>query len=293
VNSVLKENKITTEITSKVEPINSWTLFQRLESPKQLIYIDLNSIQLFGSRVSTRQKWVLDADGSYDINYYAFDCKSLFGNIYRVDKHDSSGKLLSSSAFGNPQSVDLKFDYTHKQSVAFNAMQISCNSEKSKPIVTSDNLNSQNWERFFTVKQGVEFYYLKGSIKSVNSDSSSQSAFYYLSNLIQQNPTNEREVITKLTFPRTKGSDMKSAINMDLGLSEYIRVPYATTLVSKIRYICGKNTSYQYVENWFDQDGSLIGITSAIDVELITGKDKLIQNHPDSILSHLSRYVCN
>jgi hypothetical protein len=293
INSVIKENKITAEFTSKAEPINSWTLFQRLGNPNQLIYIDLNSIQLFGSRVSTRQKWVRDTYGSYDINYYAFDCKSLFGNIYRIDKYESSGKLLSSSAFGNPQSVNLKFDYTHKQSVAFTAMQISCSSEKSKPIVTSDNLHSQNWERFFTIKQGVELSYLKGSIKSANSDSSSQTAFSFLSNLTKQNPANEQEVITKLTFPRTIGSDMKSAINVDLGLSEYVNVPYATTLVSKTRFICGKNTSYQVVENWFDQDGSIVGITSAVDVELLTSKDKLIPNHSDSILNQLSRFVCS
>ncbi len=288
-----KDNLATSESTNKADPANLWTLFQRLENPKQLVYIDLNSIQLSSNRVSMRQKWVRDSDGSYDINYYAMDCKSLFGNVYRIDKHDSTGKLLSSSAFGNPQSVDLKFNYTNKQSVAFYAMQISCNPEKSKPIVTSEVLNSQNWERFYTVKQGVDFYYLKGSIKSANLEQSNESAISFLSNLLRQNSANEREVITKLSFPRTKGSDLKGVINIDLGLNDYVYVPYAATLVSKVRLICGKNTNYQVIENWFDQDGSLIGLSSVVDVEQITSKDKLVPNHPDSILSQLSRFICN
>jgi len=293
VNIIVKDNAATSESTNKADPVNLWTLFQRMENPKQLIYIDLKSIQLFGNRVSMRQKWVRDSDGSYDINYYAMDCKSLFGNIYRVDKHDSTGKLLSSSAFGNPQSVDLKFDYTNKQSIAFFAIQISCNPEKSKPILTSESLNIQNWERFYTVKQGVDFYYLKGSIKSANPELSNESPISFLSNLMRQNSANEREVITKLTFPRTKGSDLKGAINVDLGLYGYVNVPYATTLVSKVRLICGKNTTYQVIENWLDQDGSLIGLSSVVDIEQISSKDKLVPNHPESILSQLSRFICN
>jgi hypothetical protein len=103
----------------------------------------------------------------------------------------------------------------------------------------------------------------------------------------------EGEIITKLTFPRTKGSDMKNAINIDLGLEKYKSVPFASTLVSKVRFICENNTYYQIIENWFDQDKTLVGYSSVIDVEVQPGKDKLIPIQPDSILKAVSKLVCN
>ena len=265
----------------------TWALFQRRESPKQLIYLDPTSVQIFGSRVSVDQKWVNDDDGSFDIFTFAMDCKSLFGNVIKLEKFDSNGKMLMNAVYGNVLTIDLKHDYSNKQTIGFHALQIACNPEKTKLIIDADQLASPDWERFYTVRPGVDIFYLKKSLRSVSLKQSTSIGF--LASFIQDSIPSEGELISKLSFPRTKGSDLKKVINVDLGLETYKRVPSASTLVSKVRFICGKNTSYQIIENWFDEDRSLVGYSSVIDV---SDKDKLIKNHPDSILSQMSKLVC-
>jgi hypothetical protein len=271
----------------------TWTLFQTVTKTKSLVYIDLKSIKNFGTRVSTDQKWVNDEDGSYEIVTYALDCNLLFGNVTKVDKYDRNGKLLNSSIYGNAVSIDLKFDYTNKESVAFFAMQIACNPEKRNPLVSSAQLDSSDWERFYTIKEGVELHYLKNSKRMIDANSGKDSQFSFFNNITQRNTSKEAEIITKITFPRTKGSDMKKAINIDLGLENYKLVPYATSLVTKARFICGKNTYYPIIENWFDQDKSLVGFSNVVSIEISTKKDEILPYHPDSVLAQLSRYACN
>jgi hypothetical protein len=287
-----QKTSVKAQVSSNSE-MPMWVLFQRLENPRQLIYMDFKNIKINGSRVSTIQKWVNDEDGSFDVYTFVMDCKSLFGTIIRLEKYDKNGNQVSNSVFGNIATAELKNNYSNNQSIGFSAIQIACNPDKSAPLVGMDQLSSSDWESFYTIKPGVTLHFLKSSLRQVNIETADGSSPLSLfSNLIRRNASNEGEIITKLTFPRTKGSEMKKAINIELGLGEYKNVPYASTLVSKVRFICDKKTNYQLVENWFDEDGKFVGISSAIDVDISIGKENLLPNHPESILAQLSKLVC-
>ena len=267
-NSELTVITPTIEINKKLpDSGDSWAVFESTTDKKNLIHINLKSIGINGTRVSTTQKWVDDDKGTYEIITYVYDCKSRFGNVIKSDKYDSNGKLIESSQWGNALTVDLTHDYSKKGSIAFGAIEIACNPDKNKPIISGAQLNSPDWEKFYTLGSDVVLYFLKNSKRTINSDDEKNRSSNFFS-LLKSSPQREVELITKITFPRTKGSDFeKLNAGINMGLKGFKSAPYATSLVTKARFLCDKNVDYSYIENWYDQDGKVVGIMSYSDLD--------------------------
>lgn len=258
---------------------DSWILFNNQLPPnKSLVYINPSSIRREGSRVSFKSKWVTPKESAfaflggkvgYKVITYVIDCKSYKSNVLELDEYDSNDKKLEGFRYGNINTLALTSDYSSPESLGYASGQLACNPDRFTPIANQTPIESDDWERFFSLANGVELYYAKSSLKK---DTTPQ-------------------VTTKVTFKRVDISKLRDSIGIATGYESFDTSAPVASLVSQNVFLCKEETSYQILENYYDQDGSLTAYSSYQDLPPSFFKS-LVKNNPESPLGQLSRLVC-
>ena len=197
------------------------------------------------------------------------DITILFLNGSSIKKYDPKGRPLEEFFFGDFKLMPLNTDYSDKKTIGYLSTRLICDEDAHTPIISSDNLNSQKWIKFFKWAMGADMYYLDLPYKKGSTGS----------------------VTIMIKFPRTLGSEIPKKYFIDTGVEDFKYVPYASYYVSKITILCKEKKYYEKTANFFDDDLSLVGYLniSASDPSLVNKYDITL----DSPASQISRLVCN
>lgn len=249
---------------------DKWVMFQVNNSPKESLYINPSTIKRNQDRVSALQKWIKEKDGSYDIINYVYDCKTIKANAVSVQKYDSSNKKTDETFFGDFRLIDLPIDLSkNRGSVGYSAAVLLCNPDKHTPIVSADMLEAKEWSRFYTWAPNAEMS--------------------FLDNLSGRD--NSGIVTTKIQFPRTKGSEIAKKFSIVTGVDDYQYVPFASYHIARIKILCSQKKFYTLVENYYDEDKTLVGYSNYIEP---TNEEisKFESFSPNSPIGQLSKLIC-
>lgn len=257
---------------------DDWILYNNAANPMSLIYIKPTSVVRSGDRVGYTTKW-LDVSGggsflsnskdqNYNLTSVAADCRTYKGNSYQgtivID-----GKVTSDQKWGAFDTVELTTDYSNPSSVAYSAIQLACNSDKMRPLIAADDVESDSWERFYTIQDGVDLYVSK--------------------NYIQQSPVSE--IITKLKFKSIELAKLKEYINISTSYENVKDTPKVSYLVSKTKFECKEKIAHQTIENYLDSSGKLIAYFGYIDLP-IESVLKMPPVVPGTFMDQLSKLAC-
>jgi len=238
--------------------VANWVLFNTTLQPRQLIYIQPSSIKKVGNRVTVKTLWKPESeDTSFPflnqdkkltrIDYYVLDCTEGKGNIYQSEELDNSGNTLRDLKFGSPQFTELKSEYiSTKGSVGDSLFQLSCNPDKNNPLISKEALESDDWERLYTLdfEKGVDFFYLKSSL--VKKD-------------------DVVDVIVKLRNVKpTSMSEYKGS-----GFDSFKGTPYIKDIVALDRIDCKKRTLQPRLQNGFGENGDLLSYPLYLDSQMV------------------------
>ena len=268
-----------TQSAIKVSEVpDNWVLYNSQVTPEKILYlIQPSSVKRDGNRVLYSVKMITQKDSSfgflssknsYNIVTYAADCISYKGNTVDINEYDSSGNKIKSYVYGNIKTIDLNADWSSPSSIGYASVQLACNADRFAPLANKASLASSDWERFYTLSGG-ELFYSKSSLKKGK----------------------EPEILTKITFPRVDLSKLKDSLGLLSGYEEFNSSVMVSTLVSKNRYLCNEEKSYQTPENYYDEDGTLMAYSSYQDLPPEFFKN-LSKNAPTSPLGQLSKLVC-
>lgn len=256
-----------TESPSNLNALPSnWALSNVAIGTKTLISIKPDSIKRDKDRVWYETKW-LKEDGTYLITGYVMSCSSKFAQVYSSAEYDASGKKISDYLFGDPLIMALKVDYSDRKSIGYSLISLTCDPEKYTPLIQSNaELTSSEWTRFYSLPIG-DMAYLK---KSINKNKSTVT------------------VISKVTFEKMRVAEMKDKTGLSNGYENFSNTPYVKTLVSRNVINCSNKTSYQNLENLYDEEGNLIVYMSYQSDESLASK-----NSPESPMEQFVELMCH
>ena len=228
---------------------SDWILFASGASPNTLVYMKPSSIRRQKDRVFFDTKFVyestpnfLSSNASSTITSFAMSCSTHFGNVFQAIEFDESGNKIKDIQFGAPEVIDLKVDYTNQQSISYLAIKLACEPDLFIPLVSATEFKSDQWKRYYTIKDGVDFSLLQGAIAGGK----------------------EIDVINKVTFKPTQISQLKEYINVEAGYQDLKNTPIVSALITKHRFNCLDNTNIEYLDHYLNEDGKLIAIAGYI-----------------------------
>jgi len=258
---------------------DDWVLHNsQLVPDKKLVYIKPSSVKRIGDRVSYSSKFAGDSVGAlsflsstgtnYNITDFVGDCNSYQGNAYQYQEIND-GVIKINQKYGIPETINLVADYSKPGTIGYSALQLACNTSKMQPLISSQEVNIDEWEKFMTLSDSSAVYFLKSSISESSKD----------------------ELITKLAFKNTNLADLKPYVNITTGYETFSNTPKVSYLISKNKFLCKEEKSYQLIENYLDENGKIVAYSSYQEMR----KDdilKLPKNSPGALMDQLSKLVC-
>ena len=258
---------------------DDWVLHNsQLQPDKKLVYIKPSSVKRIGDRVSYSSKFVGDSAGAlsflssagtnYNITDFVGDCNSYQGNAYQYQEIND-GVIKINQKYGIPETINLVADYSKPGTIGYSSLQLACNTSKMQPLISSQEVNIDDWEKFMTLSDSAAVYFLKSSISE----------------------SSKNELITKLAFKNTNLADLKPYVNITTGYETFSNTPKVSYLISKNKFLCKEGKSYQLLENYLDENGKIVAYSSYQEMQ----KDdilKLPKNSTGALMDQLSKLVC-
>ena len=271
--TVTKIEKLEAPIIQSLLPLPDWVLINYINLPKQLIYIDLSSIQKIKNRTSFRVKYEFDPDiyipflnqkSKFNIVSTVVDCEKYTGTAYQVEEFDSSGGRTKESLFGIPESMNLTEDYSDNKKVGYAFAKLACSPSKYTPILTVADAKSNQWKRFFTLTTGAQAEYLDGSII----------------------PGREPIITMRLIFDPTPLAKIQEKYGMATGYENFINTPISASYVTRSKFSCADKTNTSIIENYYNKDGKPVSILGYQD------NNPSFKTVPGSLLDQAQLLVC-
>jgi hypothetical protein len=225
---------------------NLWIHYEINTAVKAPLYIRPSSIKSLGSRIIYENKLFIEdpiAKDKEPLNYAytktssVIDCKLKKGAIYQFSAFDKNDNLLSDHQLGDPRFVELNFDMSSDDTamLAWTIRTIVCVPETLSPLVLVSEINSKQWERLYSVNEGVD-YYLKTDSVVAN----------------QEN----REFLVKFEFRYPKKISETKFVNDQLWLpamAGHLNVPVVKSIVIKNKFNCKAESYAVLKESYYDQ----------------------------------------
>ena len=160
----------------------NWILYMSSieKGHEKLFFIDSSSIEKVDGKTHFKIKYEnhekdksikdINANHSYDVGYSVMDCASSEWADYKMISYDATGKKMKDLQFGLPGMIPLiNKANLDKNKIAYSTYTLACNPEKLMPIVSPEVINSDEWDRLWTINpdKGVDLYYLKSSVKKI------------------------------------------------------------------------------------------------------------------------------
>ncbi len=258
---------------------DDWVLHNsQLQPDKKLVYIKPSSVKRVGDRVSYSSKFTSDTGGrlsflssagtNYNITDYVGDCNSYQGTAYQYQEIND-GVVKINQKYGIPETMNLTADYSQPGTIGYSALQLACNTSRMHPLISSQEVNIDDWEKFMTLGDGADVYFLRNSILE----------------------SSKNELITKFAFKNTNLADLKSYVNITTGYEAFSNAPKVSYLISKNKFLCKEGISYQLLENYLDENGKITAYSSYQEMR----KDAILRlpkNSPGGLMDQLSKLVC-
>ena len=242
-----------TKLPSSGKEADKWVIVNYgTEKDNELIlYIDLNSIKKIDKRTVAKIKFEdhkgdktssKNMDNNYTIQYWVSECDKdvvdAYG-IYRSIEYNALTKKSKDVLWGSPSSIPFNFKITpDNKSFVAQTYPLICNPSKLTPIVPSELIQSDDWERLFTLDadKGIDLFYLKSSVKKVGGSA---------------------EVIIKL-----HNAEPSSITNAVFFAGAIFRTNLMfSDVVLKDKFSCDKKSYSILGENYLDIEGKVIAIS--------------------------------
>ena len=256
---------------AKNTPPKSWVLYGFLVNPeKKLTYVDPHSITKDGNRVVADLKWVTDSSSPRtDYLSAVYDCKTKFSGVFKGKTIDSSGKVIFDQVYGDQNTVQLATDLSDPNSPGYSVVGLFCDSNMYSPVVTPNSFSSDEWVRFYTIREGEDMFYLKKSIKK---------------------SSEEGEVTVRFNFSKELPiGRLKETNNIYTGYDEFSTSPLVQNLVGNYKFQCKAGTNYASIENFTNERGELVAYFSFQSLPIA----QRLKTEPSSPFGLLSKLVCN
>jgi hypothetical protein len=216
------------------------------------MYLVSDSLKAFENRKIFDVKWIfedsvalskVDKEYAYHIHSYVIDCVNQKGANYQTKAFDKNDKLLFDNQLGDPKFIKLDIDLSNTAELANSFMNLVCKPELMLPLTSKNDIESDSWERLFSVNQYVDYFKNKNSIKRSG-------------DIV--------DVLVKYVFKKPKKVSQTSMFDdSKLFVSEaagYQNVPVIKSILIHDRFDCKKKSFLVVKQRFFDDQNNYVGL---------------------------------
>jgi len=259
---------------------NLWIHFEINTAFKAPLYVKPSSIKNLGTRIIYETKTFIEDTATINQeprNYWytrfssVIDCKSRKGSVYSATKYDKNDKIISDNQFGDPRYLELPVDMSSDDPamLAWTVRTIVCDPETLSPLVLVSEVNSKQWERLYSVNEGVDYYLKTDSVVS-----------------IQEN----REFLVKFDFRDPKIISETKFVNDQLWLpamAGHVNTPVVKSIVIKNKFNCKAESYAVLKESYYDENDRYVFLRN-----YVLNENSFLKIEESGRLRDLLRRVC-
>lgn len=258
-----------------------WIHFEINTAFKAPLYIKPSSIKNLGTRIIYETKTFIEDSAALNQepqNYWytrfasVIDCKSRKASVYSATKYDKNDKIISDNQFGDPRYLELPIDMSSDDPamLAWTVRTLVCEAETLTPLLLASEVSSKNWERLYSVNEGVDYFLKTDSVVASE---------------------NFREFLVKFEFRDPKKISEAKFVNDQLwipAMAGHNNVPIVKSIVIKNKFNCKAESYAVLKESYYDQTARFVFFRNFVQNE--TSNSKIDES---GRLRDLLRRVCS